>query len=204
MFPTVRTSLAGVLAMAVAGACGGAAELITPQGDAGSGQDSPPATFCPVVPPTVGAACNKPVGLQCEYGNAPTPECNRVFGCPSSGAWQDESGTSPGGCTLPDASSACPASYAGVPVRMFCTPNQLACPYPQGTCYCTQSFGGPISLTPAWDCVPTPAGCPTERPHLGDPCSEVAQSCDYGACVGGAAVVCESGFWKSALISCPV
>jgi hypothetical protein len=68
---------------------------------------------------------------------------------------------------------------------------------------CTNSLGGPVMVNAVWYCVPTPAGCPPPRPHLGDPCAQPGLDCNYGACSGGVDVVCKSGFWQEQLTACP-
>ncbi len=80
-------------------------------------------------------------------------------------------------------------------------PDGLDCAYQQGQCNCAPMVpvGGP---NPIWQCS-SPQGCPEPRPRLGDACTQTGQSCDYGACTGGVAVVCKDGYWQQAFVPCP-
>ena len=91
-----------------------------------------------------------------------------------------------------------------MPVNQDCKPENLTCPYTEGVCICTRSFGGPVKLTPAWDCFATPPGCPSPRPHLGASCSQPGLDCNYGACSGGVDLACKDGYWQEQVIPCPL
>lgn len=171
--------------------------------DGGSGSDgsptpdSGPQTKCPTSPPSPGASCSY-ANLYCEYGSNPSPDCNQLFLC-QGGSWVDET---TGSACPPQAD--CPGSYASVPTGQDCTPNGLACAYPEGTCLCTQSFGGLVKQTPAWDCFPEETGCPSPRPDIGTACSAPSSlSCDYGACSGGLELQCTDGTWQEVAVPCP-
>lgn len=199
----------GLATAMAATACGGTVTSVagndggsSPGSDGGPGSDGPHGPFCPASPPAAAAAC-QPIGLECEYGTDPNAQCNQLFLCDPSGTWQEM--TSGGICLPPDAAAACPATYASVPTSKQCSPDQLQCDYPQGTCFCTTNHGGPTGTqNPTWGCVPTPPGCPSTRPHLGDACSQPNLDCNYGACSGGIDVVCKGGFWQEQRVPCPV
>jgi hypothetical protein len=203
---------------------GGPGADATPGMDGSSGSDSstapdsgspghdaaPGGGSCPSSPPSAGTQCAS-AGLQCEYGQNPNPQCNALFQCmgpdmpdctqPGECQWA-AIGDGPGTCELADAGATCPSTYAGVPTTQACSPEGLACEYAQGTCYC--SLGpGPVQMTAHWYCTPTPAGCPPPRPDIGQSCSQAGLSCDYGACLGGAAVVCDNGIWEQQAVACP-
>jgi hypothetical protein len=152
---------------------------------------------CPGSPPPQGGAC-APAGIECEYGTSNDPNCNTLFVC-TAGTWQDMS--SSGICLPPDAGAACPATYAAVPVGKVCSPNTLECAYPQGTCLCSNSTGGPVMINSEWSCIAATPSCPSPRPRLGSPCSGDAM-CDYGACSGGAALQCVGGYWAQQMVAC--
>jgi hypothetical protein len=159
-----------------------------------SGGSSGGGTPCPSQSPQVGAACPL-VGLQCEYGSDPNPACDTLCTCEASG-W---SARPPAPAC---AAGTCPASYSAVPQRKSCTPAGLDCAYPEGQCNCADTL--PVSTGgPVWQCTMPSSGCPEPRPDIGSPCSQPGQSCDYGACAGGAAVECNEGRWQEMLVPCP-
>jgi hypothetical protein len=184
-------------------ACGGS---VFQEGDGGPGpgpgSDGSPSAdggggpVCPANKPSSGGACS-PVGIECEYGSDPNANCNTLMRCASNG-WID---MTPGNI-CPPPGSICPPSYQSVPVNQDCMPEGLTCPYSQGVCYCTRSSFGPVRMKPAWECVPVAPGCPSTRPHLGTSCSQAGLQCDYGACLGGIALVCQSGYWQQADVAC--
>jgi hypothetical protein len=184
-------------------ACGGSVVTVGGGSDSGTGTDggtgdSPSGPFCPAKPPGAGSSC-APVGLQCEYGTDPSPDCNTIMQCGASGWVNLTTGT-----VCPPPGTQCPSSYASVPDHQKCTPDLLTCPYAEGVCICTSSLGGPVSLYPMWDCFPAQSGCPSPRPHLGAPCSPSGQECNYGACSGGIDLICKDGYWQEQQLACPV
>jgi hypothetical protein len=76
------------------------------------------------------------------------------------------------------------------------------CSYPEGDCYCAQT-APPTATYPVWQCFTPAAGCPQSPPGVGSSCSQTGLVCDYGACVGGGAVVCTSGSWQTRVLPCP-
>jgi hypothetical protein len=89
-----------------------------------------------------------------------------------------------------------------VPVRKACTPDGLACAYPEGQCNCADTL--PISNSgPVWQCT-TPTGCPEPRPRIGSECTQDGLQCDYNACIGGVAFQCTNGIWRQAEVGCPL
>jgi hypothetical protein len=194
--------LAGALVLAGCG--GGLANPIDGgSGDDGGNDSSPPGmdggikSGCPATPPTSNGACT-PNGQRCEYGANPDPSCNQMFVC-LNGSWVEQT---PGTYCPPQAD--CPATYASVPVNQNCMPNNLACSYMQGTCFCTQGGGGPVKQYPQWSCVPATTTCPSPRPDIGTACSEPGQTCDYGACSGGVGLSCMNGSWQEVNWTCPL
>jgi len=170
-------------------ACGG----VVASNDAGSDG------VCPTAPPTASSACSDDT-LACEYGSNPDPSCNTAFVC-MSGAWVDQTS----GLACPPQSD-CPASFASVPANQDCSPQPLACAYPEGECICTSSFGGVDKQTPSWDCIPAVSGCPSPRPDIGTACTPEPSNatCGYGACSGGGvALTCKQGVWQELITPCP-
>ena len=96
----------------------------------------------------------------------------------------------------------CPATYPGASQNQPCSPEGLDCSYSQGQCNCTISIlvNGP---NPSWQCTTPAAGCPEPRPRIGSSCNQPNLSCDYGACAGGIAVVCQNGVWAEEGVACP-
>lgn len=188
--------LAGAFFGFVIAACGGTTD--SPSGDGGTNDAAGDGGggACPSNPPTQGAACATDQ-LACEYGSNPDPSCNQLYRC-NAGAWQEQSSA-----TICLSQTACPTSYASVPLGQDCTSNGLACGYPQGECICTTSSGGLQKPTPSWECFTPPEGCPNPRPDLGTSCASPDLQCDYGACSGGIAVQCKSGVWTEVFTPCP-
>ena len=133
------------------------------------------------------------VGLECEYGSNPSPDCDRTYDCTSAG-W---STPAPVDCV----SGTCPATYKDVDQGKACTPMGLACSYAEGQCNCSNQ---PIAApSPIWQCSTPVAGCPEPRPDIGTACTQPGLQCDYGACTGGAAEECTDGYWQQAAVGCP-
>jgi hypothetical protein len=164
------------------------------------GSDGGGGKGCPSTPPFGASTCPR-IGLQCEYGDDPSPSCNAFFECTASG-WANHSGN--GGCDGP--AKNCPATYASVPKGAECTQQGAQCTYPQGECFCTLGAGGPPPPPgePArWLCRDAVAGCPEPRPRLGTECSSPGKECDYGGCLGGAVIECIDGAWHDSIFACP-
>lgn len=176
--------------------------------DSGPAQDSgpvissdagPPAGPCPPTPPMQATMCSVSLpNLECEYGDDPSPACNMLFQCDPNGSWQDI-GTS-GACS--HTTGMCAATYGAVPVNQACSAEGLWCNYPEGNCYCSSSLPTP---GPSWSCVALAPTCPPDRPRIGTACSAPGPNvtCDYGSCIGGAAVLCADGYWQQAPTACP-
>jgi hypothetical protein len=164
-----------------------------------SATDAGPGGVCPTAPPTASSACS-PDGLACEYGSNPDPSCNTAFMC-MGGAWVDQTS----GVACPPQSD-CPATFASIPANQDCSPQGLACAYPEGECICTVSFEGVDKQTPSWGCIDAVSGCPSPRPDIGTPCTADSSnaSCDYGSCSGGVALTCKEGVWQELITPCPV
>jgi hypothetical protein len=135
------------------------------------------------------------MGMQCEYGNDPNPDCNVIYSCGASG-W---STPGPSQCVA----GTCPQSYADVPQFQDCMPQGLDCAYAQGQCNCADTVpaSGP---SPKWQCSTPMQGCPEPRPRIGSMCTVPGLDCDYGACTGGVNVECTQGAWQEQATACPV
>lgn len=205
----MRAMLCGIAAVAAMLACGGGTSVGTAQdagGDGGSGSSSGASSGsssgigagggCPAGMPTAGSACS-PSGISCEYGNDPNPACDSIVTCQGSAGW---SAPPPGVHCMP---GTCPASYADVPQGMNCSPQGLDCGYPQGQCNCAPRvpLSGP---NPVWQCSTPASGCPEPRPREGSACTSPGLTCDYGACTGGVSLECSDGYWRVAVVPCPV
>ena len=158
---------------------------------------------CPSTAPTGGETC-APIGIECEYGTSPLPNCNDVWQCSTSGEWKDISSNTGGSCPM---GAMRPASYAAASSdHAVCNPEGTFCAYPQGTCICTDDPGGlPLAGGPQWGCTPVTKGCPAAPPELGTPCTTPAATlCDYGGCSGGVDMQCTGGYWAIAtMVGCP-
>lgn len=174
-----------------------------PTEDAGSDAPSTPDASPPSdggspakCPPSAPSGACSDDGLECEYGSNPSPDCNLLFRC-TGGTWADLNGGN--GCPP---QSACPGTYASVPVGQTCSPEGVACGYTEGTCTC--AHGSPVQQSATWHCFPAQAGCPSPRPNLGTPCEAPASTtCNYGACNDGVALQCQGGVWREVETPCP-
>jgi hypothetical protein len=191
-------------------ACGGA--VIDPLQDGGNGNDSGPgpgsdagSPYCPSTQPAEGSSCSVEQ-MFCEYGNDPNMQCNVIAQC-SLGHWTV---MKPGGqCPTPPNPSACPATFASVPVGQHCgTLVGTTCDYPQGFCGCAVPQMGPYpedaSAVAIWTCDSPEPGCPMPRPKLGTSCTQEGLQCDYSPCSlpTGASLVCQSGAWQEQQYGC--
>ena len=191
-------------------ACGGS-EASGPGGDASTDtssdaiSDAPTTTPCPPVQPANGSTCpSLAVGVTCEYGVDPRPNCNTHFECTTSG-WQNLGGT---GCPpLVPPGATCPATMGAAEALATCSPEGVICVYGNRTCVCS-SCDGPCSTTPTFHCdaPPTDPSCPDARPDVGQPCSASdGATCVYGTCAGGTLVgrKCSGGMWTDVPMECP-
>ena len=169
-------------------ACGGR----TPS-EMTNAQDAAPLPGCPLDP---AGACGLE-GALCEYGSDPVEACNQLFMC-SHGTLQPHAQPRPT-CPTVDAGvgASCPAypppaasDEGGVSCQLG-----LVCDYPQGRCECATAFP---TMNVGFACVIPAAGCSTQRPRLGTPCSQEGEQCSYEACGVSAdfgAVTCSNGVW---------
>src|SRR5258708_13466588 len=112
--------------------------------------------------------------------------CNEVVQCTASG-WAYSTGRV---CPM----GVCALAYADITSGTTCTPQGLACAYPQGTCNCEVPLGGPVPLGAPiiirldggvgsrWACFPPPSGCSTPRPALGTPPPQARLLSNYAPC----------------------
>jgi len=207
----LRTLVAS-LAVAALAACGGDVFSPTDGGnsndgggtsDGGGTNDGGLTIDCPSSIPSSGANCAKE-GLECEYGTSAELQCNTLATC-QGGHWNVVPPV-PDACQPP--SSKCPPSFAQVPVDQAC-PDAVGttCDYPQGTCGCTDYFGGPVPADAAaaarWYCDNPAPGCPMPRPRIGSPCSQEGQECNYSPCTpSGTGTLCQNGTWHEQMIAC--
>ena len=56
-----------------------------------------------------------------------------------------------------------------------------------------------------WNCTALAAGCPASPPAVNSSCSAAKAGlvCDYGFCMGGERVICQSSKWQSDGEICP-
>jgi hypothetical protein len=161
-------------------------------GASGSPSDGGVVVSCPIIAPNAGAICTK-AGLQCEYGTSPDVHCNQVAVCQAS-SWSYASASN---CPM----ASCPLTYAGIQAGGHCAPAQETCAYHEGTCICSEDTGGPVrvadaSIVTSWACFAETLACRSPRPDIGEPCTDDARKCDYGACLGGVELVCTDGLWQ--------
>ena len=192
----VRTRLSPLFVCAVLTACGGAVEPASSSPDAAASPSSPPdagakpdasvcAYPCPLNVPLQGAPCD--VGMQCEYGGAPTTlKANVTAFCTCFGGGWSVSGPP------------IPANCAGFGSGSPCSAVGASCEYPQGACACAAHDGGST-----WTCEgQTSPTCPWPRPLLGSSCDPDAGVSCSGSFSGGASFYrcvpikgCGGGHW---------
>jgi hypothetical protein len=95
----------------------------------------------------------------------------------------------------------CPTTYEAIPSGGSCPVADETCAYPKGTCICAENTGGPVRIVDAgivttWACFASTLACRSPRPDIGEPCTDDARKCDYGACIGGVDLVCTGGLWQ--------
>lgn len=166
---------------------------------AGSGStdgDASTNPSCPAAVPQAGDSCPR-VGFECEYGTHAELACNQLAECASGGWTLVPRGECPVGVCAPD--------YADITDGAACDPTGLICAYEDGTCNCATRTGPIVGGTPfvRWACVAAEAGCRSPRPNIGSACSDAGHECNYGACSGGIALVCEDGTWQEEHLLCP-
>jgi hypothetical protein len=171
---------------------GGAGGDDASTGDDGVSSPGQPASPCPVSLPGASASC-APVGIVCEYGTDPLPDCDTLATCLGT-RWSIKPPT----CTpAPQPSGGCPATMSGIPQDATCTPAGAECDFADGTkCGCALSPSGEGPAT--WGCAAPPSSpCPAVRPRLGAPCTvPKEQVCTYGDCVTTMVqVACVRGYW---------
>jgi hypothetical protein len=161
----------------------------------GSSSGGTTGPLCPASAPAGGTPCPA-VGLECEYGTNPNPECNYGEMCTVNG-WSYPAPT------IACPPGTCPATYADVPQGQTCMPSTLDCAYSQGQCNCasTVPVAGP---NPEWQCSTPAAGCANPRPRIGSACMQPGLDCDYGHCTGGVELVCSGGIWSAVDAPCPI
>jgi hypothetical protein len=103
------------------------------------------------------------------------------------------------GGTCPGPVEACPASYGS---NAHCSALGTTCPFPEGTCICSDGPGPVMMGGPSWNCVAPPPGCSTTRPEIGSPCPDGGKDCDYGGCLGGVDLKCVDGYWEIQPVIC--
>jgi hypothetical protein len=180
------------------GASGGASGSGSSSGSGSGSADGDASTnpSCPVDVPQDGAPCPR-VGFECEYGTSPELACNQLAQCAAAGWTLSPRGACPMGICAP--------AYADITDGTACNPSGLICAYYQGTCNCAARSGPIVGGAPLirWACVPADTACRSPRPDIGSPCSDPGHDCNYGACSGGIALVCEDGTWQEDHVVCP-
>lgn len=184
-FHTRRASVGSDAAGANADASRGGAS------DGGSTLTCPAA--CPLTEPAEGDPCD--LWEQCEYGEDPLLECNRVYFC-SLGVFQKWKFNDASVC-VPGLASGCPATRASVTVGGACRSEGLRCAYMEGECDCAQGL---------WHCFPDNpqlgvAHCTFPRPRLSTACSPQSDRCEYEPiCQAEACSAC--GKWEMVPFAC--
>jgi hypothetical protein len=165
--------------------------------DAGTNPDACVRT-CPAMEPAVGDPCDS--FLDCEYGDDPRFECNRVYAC-ASGHFQTFFRSNDAGCPTTLAAG-CPPSRASLTTGAACTAMGLQCTYVEGECDCAP---GTYDAGSSWFClsynslVDSDAACPVPRPRLGTACSLQADCTYESNCTFQA---CSCGRWALDLVPC--
>jgi hypothetical protein len=154
-----------------------------------------PRPQCPLLEPTVDAACSE-ADLRCSYGDAPTPRCRDYYRC-SAGKWAlDSSAAYPCVTALqcpsaPDPGGACVIEVPGLP-----------CAYTGLLCFCEASSDPAPGAAGHWGCYgpPVNSACPAQLPNLGEGCETQALECHYASngCTAppNSTVFCRGGAWE--------
>ena len=153
---------------------------------------------CPRVVPVDGSRCTPP-GL-CSYIAGSHQRCVVGAYCESTSsgapfAWHLALPSARCGANAPT----CPASYAELAAGAACPDTRdQRCDYPEGRCGCAGCSEGYTWECRAWNDVA--AGCPSEAPLVGTPCSNRALQCEYTQTCGeislGESVTCNGYTWE--------
>lgn len=190
--------LAGFIVLAGCGSGSTTGGDVPPDGGDASTTSLATPAGCPAAMPADGEPCS-PAALQCEYGNFAWSDCNAMATCTTKG-W---SVAPPPAAICASNNTMCPSSVAEIQRGAACSSAGITCFFAEATCACSNKVG--TGGEPVWACDDPPAGCPVQRPHLGEPCSDATLVCDYSSC--GAAVhnikqQCKDGYWRYAFTSC--
>jgi hypothetical protein len=155
-----------------------------------------PRPDCPEKEPALGGACDE-AGLQCSYGDSPTPRCRHYYVCDAATWTADERPsnftceTAPNCPSAPTTGSACVLEVPGEP-----------CPNGNLWCFCEAGIDAQIGDTGTWACFGPPMNpaCPASLPNLGEGCEEQAVECKYAVngCTAApySTVFCRNGVWE--------
>jgi hypothetical protein len=191
---------------------------------------------CPAtIPQTTANGGSNPCsneGQWCEYGNDYDPRCNVIVEC-SLGQWltrNDLGGLDAPKCgvsvapTLAPNPPDCPATPAAIDAGSSCSASST-CNYGSSNCSCDHycrlypiplspcnpdagftQYCCDLSGTPYWTCFDGPPYCATNRPSIGDPCTQQGASCAITPAVECEQqfLICNSGHWEPNLSSCPI
>ncbi len=162
-----------------------------------AGQDA--SAGCPTTMPGDGTPCTS-LALQCEYGDFDWTYCNSTATCTTQG-W---SVAPPVSNVCAPNNTSCPQTSADIPHGGACS-SPLNCFFSDATCSCNTKGGTTADGGPVWTCDDPPSGCPSPRPHLGVPCAQDGQVCDYASCGKGVNNIeeqCKDGLWKFVFPMC--
>jgi hypothetical protein len=186
---------------------------------------------CPATPPSAAAPC--PQNRFCEYGSDWDPRCNTIFLCDGASWGQpihvggDDPPPVCGSSVAPTVGpnpADCPATRSNVTPGQTCT-GSSTCTYGASNCTCghycpsfpiqpppcnpdagVNQFCCDLSGPPTWNCFDGPAYCTTNRPSVGDPCTDATDSCAITPAVecGQTTLNCGDGTWRVVSSDCPV
>lgn len=164
-------------------------------------RDGGASTSCPGALPQGGTSCAG--NSDCSYARCQsTGQPDQRAQCVN-GVWIV---TDEGACT-----NGCPATFPtdGAACSL---PSSTVCKYPQACCTDNQAscIGGHWQAQQVFCGAPKPEQCPAEPPKQGescapsDPCSGVAQSCNYGDCGGFPykTAYCDGSVWQVQTNAC--
>lgn len=155
------------------------------------------ASGCPADVPADGTPCASPL-LQCEYGDFAFADCNATATCTTKG-WSVAPALVD---TCAQNNTMCPASAAEIGRGQPCTTQGITCFYPDATCACTTRASADAQAL--WICDDGPTDCPAPRPHLGAPCADEGETCDYSSCglIRNIEERCDRGVWRFVFPHC--